>query len=752
MLKYKFNLKNIESEYKEVEYKELYLSPDGSYITGVTSPSYCLSNKQTIFIENAYDKDWQEYAIVAEDKIRCGFVKYNKKFNIETDENGNYYIRYNDGKAYRLINVIKDDEIIEYYVIVNNKKHIIQTGATYVLIETKYWCDDDVVTIDNVQYDVIENNTNIFIKQVEKEDGNVVEDDKAFEYKVHPYIILRNDDFDETESELNEYQRMLYIFDRSNEFRDKITHFKIQKKDNITFKVEEIVKVGDKHLNLYLQDYSYNFQNGDTINVKKINGEINFKLTIKENDNNLLSCIWHDINDDDINDLNSNINDYIFTISTPLFNEDNIKSWSNSEREYFESPIKLFTNTRTLSLPFSLSNDNSLNLHQEYIIKEEYYQKKVGEKINNIVDMEKDIYYPCYKITKNSGKYYFRICDEIQIDLHFRSRDLNTWNINSNEGDENIFKLPTNWNLFDYYRLNINDNGNNGEKKFYPLLNLNNDLNYYPPSDLLYFLNFKNEDVFYQKQKLSKSFIRLLFYDSKNPNSQNLLATSTIFINETDLYNKYIENTKRENNFITVEDRTFVKYKSGFTENILDNNNIVKNIGVGTEFLDNATLKSILFNENKRLSCSFKIKNRYESSSSSEGFFLYLFKDLFDKNNDKDITIYLKVEFNHAGEGKTINFMNMWINNDNEKRMINWGGDNIENHLEGYPLNELNEHLYIDIKLKYDEVNNKFCYYLPNWMVEHNKNKEIMKINLFEVKIKDESYEQNSESNTNGES
>ena len=40
--------------------------------------------------------------------------------------------------------------------------------------------------------------------------------------------------------------------------------------------------------------------------------------------------------------------------------------------------------------------------------------------------------------------------------------------------------------------------------------------------DLLYFLNFTNEDVFYQKQKIGKSFLRLSFFDSPNPQNQNL--------------------------------------------------------------------------------------------------------------------------------------------------------------------------------------------------------------------------------------
>ena len=229
---------------------------------------------------------------------------------------------------------------------------------------------------------------------------------------------------------------------------------------------------------------------------------------------------------------------------------------------------------------------------------------------------------------------------------------------------------------------------------------------------------------------------------------------STVFMSETDLYNKYIENTKYENNFIIVEKRYQTTYDSivnvnnanqnvTYNTNTYDDNNIVKNIGVGTEYVENKNSKSVLFKEDKRLSCAFRIKNRYEAVDSSEGFYLYLFKDLFQIPNDNteefQKTIYLKIEFNHAGEGKTINFMNMWNNvtdnNDvSHKEMINWG-ENIDNALKGYSLNELNDHLYIEINLSYDVKNKRFAYHLPQWMNEHNIDKNIMKINLFEVKI-----------------
>ena len=60
-------------------------------------------------------------------------------------------------------------------------------------------------------------------------------------------------------------------------------------------------------------------------------------------------------------------------------------------------------------------------------------------------------------------------------------------------------------------------------------------------SDLLGLMHFDNNDVFYQKSRISKSFLRLSFYDSTDPQKQSLLATSTVFMNENSLYKKYID-------------------------------------------------------------------------------------------------------------------------------------------------------------------------------------------------------------------
>ena len=60
-------------------------------------------------------------------------------------------------------------------------------------------------------------------------------------------------------------------------------------------------------------------------------------------------------------------------------------------------------------------------------------------------------------------------------------------------------------------------------------------------SDLIGYLNFTDADVYYRKKKISQSFLRLSFYNSKDPVEQKLLYYSTIFLDSGELYGKYIK-------------------------------------------------------------------------------------------------------------------------------------------------------------------------------------------------------------------
>ena len=153
----------------------------------------------------------------------------------------------------------------------------------------------------------------------------------------------------------------------------------------------------------------------------------------------------------------------------------------------------------------------------------------------------------------------------------------------------------------------------------------------------------------------------------------------------------------------------------------------------------------VTFDEDRRLAATFSVKNRYETEESAEGFYLHIFKEYCEKLHEK--TIYMKVEFNHAGQGRTINFVMPFKYNasgEPELMELDPSGGDLEEFKKGYPMRELYEHLFIPINIVYDEKNKRYTYYLPNGLAknegENGKEMEsIMKFNLYELKIKDES-------------
>lgn len=521
--------------------------------------------------------------------------------------------------------------------------------------------------------------------------------------------------------------------------------FKFNNSDEV-FKIKnyKMIKIGDV---FYKIKPTQSKENEYYVEVTKMPP---FKLQIiKKFGNNVLRCIEVGTNNDSVllSSMANSINDYHFIIKNTIFSSTLVEPLTDEHREYISYDLSFFINHNSIILPLKLDASNALNLHQDFLIKNNLVETKKHEIINRMVDMEKDIYYPAY-MEKKGNQEILTLCHQLQFDLHFRTRDLSTWVVNdesatyvNNGGTIIENQQPNNWNLFDSYRYSTDTSIT---KRFQPTLKLKKDFQFFPPSDLLYFLNFTNEDVFYQKQKIGKSFLRLLFYDSPNPQNQNLLYSSTIFMSETLLYQKYINADKTKNDYVTIKERGYNREKASSrntdieTTYTVDNSNYAKHIGVDTEPYDSKN-GVMTFDEDKRLSSTFIIKNRNECVDSAEGFYLYLFKEY--ANGFHERSIYMRVQFNHAGEGKTINFMQMFNKQSNgDKTMINWSSQfNFEKHKDGYPLNELYEHLYIEIKVKYDIKNHRFCYYLPQWMSEKNSDKHTMRLNLFEVKIKDES-------------
>ena len=291
------------------------------------------------------------------------------------------------------------------------------------------------------------------------------------------------------------------------------------------------------------------------------------------------------------------------------------------------------------------------------------------------------------------------IATSITLDFHFRKRkEINTKDetIEKEERSKNSTHTSGNvytdgwfideetaeetwWNGMDYSDTTITDNT---MSNFIELSGCT--------SDLLGYLNFTDNDVFYRKKKVSETFVRLTFYNSTDPLEQKLLFYSTVYLDSTTLYGKYVRQL------------TYMNDNGLFTD--------VKNMNV-------AVISCSADTNSSRVDTKMVITNEFDRTKSAEGFNIYLFaKDQNINLENGEKTIYMKVEFNHAGNGKTIP-MFMWPKDEDGKYV----SLTTENFIKS---------LYIPIKLVY--LNGRYSYYIPDAFKNENGNIELV---LFEPKI-----------------
>lgn len=256
------------------------------------------------------------------------------------------------------------------------------------------------------------------------------------------------------------------------------------------------------------------------------------------------------------------------------------------------------------------------NLFQSELFNGGYVEKVKEDNINPIIDYEKHIFYPAYLTSSiapdpDTGDFindngivrikdsneerpnldnYSEDVTQINFNLYFRERDINNnWNV----------KEESYWNLWDG---NYDDENNPSNKALSTKKN----------GDLLTCLGFDDNDVYYQKNALKKSFIRISIYDSPYRQSQKLLYYSTLFFDEHELYRKYIH--------INSDNR----------------------VGYNGEGIDDSA----------RLTASFSCSSKYNDDASSDGFYLYLFDGVVEKGKCRKL--YMKVEFNNAKFGQSV--------------------------------------------------------------------------------------------------
>ena len=420
-----------------------------------------------------------------------------------------------------------------------------------------------------------------------------------------------------------------------------------------------------------------------------------------------------------------------------------IDTQPNSSDDYFNlfDNLDVYSKNGYIHIPLSLTNGQGGDTIQDDVVEHQFFEDVKKRAINPIVDMEKDIYLPKY-IDSLDGKYIgsdtvFKPIKEIRVNLHFRTRDLDSWKVNEDYNNISTSAISNNWFVTDYHPyIDMLDQGS-GETLM-------------RTSDLVGLLYFTNDDVYYQKSKLAKSFLRFSFYDSVDPQTQSLLATSCVFVDEHKLFKTFIDNSRKN-----IYDFGYVAEPK---RNETVEGKVINKISVTTEFLgfrkDNGTtyissdnpyktFGGVIIDDSHRIGSEFIINNKYETDTSSEGYYLYIFREYSENLMPKPI--YMKVEFNHAGIGKTIPFIiPMEWSEPNDRNgdktpvsALTLSGDDLKKLKKGVKLADVYAQTYIPLYAVYDFQNKEYVYVFDSRYAREDSN-DTINLNLFELKIMNE--------------
>lgn len=556
---------------------------------------------------------------------------------------------------------------------------------------------------------------------------------------------------------------------------------------------------GSKELNYKITifiDFSYIGDEGSSVNglaELECQYENPYELSYvfdssNETINKLRSVVFTNEKQTEDNDLIfGDVNGLKVYRETPYFQKSvnpnsNFLTNTNNIFIYIEKPLY------RISIPLSVNFET--NTYQSDILNEQYVEDERNKSINKITDMEKDVYHPVIWDSSKEDENGYKIgdyvdginkeVDKIVFNLHFRQH----------RGDDWLVEPDTYWNGC---YVDTNDN----KVKFIDEITDYSDVNYFSykqikkgenedirrskQSDLMTYLGFTNSDIRYQKNKLSRSFIRIMFYDSMNPGNQNLLYYSTIFVDSGKLFGKYINHIEdtpynsvvyETNEETEIETINAEKSQTGLVGIRVDR----EPTGDLLKDEDDVAFDNIDQVEELRLSCQFTVQDKFQSNASSDGFYLYLWKD--NESGVIPSDIYMKVEFNHAGFGRTIPFMMpFWDKNKYEKMDDNakpnkkkgiktfneilndWNSIKNDNgvwqceikeeetiktiNTDGqYGARQYLKYSYIHFKYKYDKIHKQHIYYLdddfygtdPKKGGVHYKD-NVMTINLYEAKM-----------------
>jgi hypothetical protein len=159
----------------------------------------------------------------------------------------------------------------------------------------------------------------------------------------------------------------------------------------------------------------------------------------------------------------------------------------------------------------------------------------------------------------------------------------------------------------------INDNGN-----LVNVINIDFTLEFKDNAETkLSDIGFENDDLKYLKNRFTKSFIGMYFFDSDVPTNQNLVSFNTI----------YCKLTKDEIQGYYLDGGDEINPTGGEPKDVTE------------------------------IPVVFKVANPVTNPDDfAEGYYVYFFKDVVNYKDELPYELYMRVEFNNASDGKTSKF------------------------------------------------------------------------------------------------
>lgn len=409
--------------------------------------------------------------------------------------------------------------------------------------------------------------------------------------------------------------------------------------------------------------------------------------------------------------------DQVLFATNPYFRTSNSTVPGTNEKQInlFSCPgenVTILRYTDFMGLGVVLEQDyDAKRMFQEYQVNELFVKKIKNSIIPDFIDLEKIKYAPAFieekpnEETVDTGDTIVTtyLATGLTFNLHFRTRI----------SGETPYDFEDTWHLNDAIET-WNGNGIDDTPKTRE--GLYTDEDFVNSSNLIGYLGFTDDDIYNQKNRVKQSFIRLSFYDSDNPLTQNLLYYSTIFFDSGDLFGKYVKRKA----WLESEDEDF--------------DHLVTPV-VWSPTADTDACIAV--------TSQLMVNDEYDMTRSGEGFNLYLFREDAPVENDPQ-DIYMKVEFNHAGIGRTVPLIRWPKEKDEEgKEIPNGNADKltIENYLSN---------LYIKVRIALTEKG--YVYTFPNTVSSEDKNNggkrngivwenERLILNLFEPMLETDKVE-----------